>query len=64
MSPKKFSTTKPKFIDFKDVTKDTPVKLLEQKFHVDMGVRSDMKLSTYLRQKGHFAMARMLRDSK
>ena len=40
---------------------DTKVGTIEKKYGVDLGVRSDMKLGNYLKQKGYGSLADMLR---
>lgn len=49
---------------FRPVRKDTKVSTIEKKYGVDLGVRSDMKIGTYLNKKGYPSLSSMLRDSK
>ncbi len=43
---------------------DTHVWTIEKKYGVDLGVRSDMHLSTYLEKKGYGSFSRILKDVK
>ena len=36
---------------------------IEKKYGIDLKVRSDMKLSTYLRKRGYKSLARILEDA-
>lgn len=47
----------------RSVRKDTKVATIEKKYDVDLGVRSDMRIGTYLKKKGYPSLASMLRDS-
>lgn len=49
---------------FREIRKDTKIGTIEKRYDVKLGVRSDMKLETYLRKVGQPSLARMLRDSK
>jgi len=40
---------------------DTKISTIEKKYGVDLGVRSDMTLRTYLKEKGYTSLAKMLR---
>jgi hypothetical protein len=40
---------------------DTKIGTIEKKYGVDLGVRSDKKLGTYLVEKGYKSLAEMLR---
>ena len=40
---------------------DTKVGIIEEKYGVDLGVRSDTKLGNYLEEKGFKSLAEMLR---
>ncbi len=48
---------------FRSVRKDTKVATIERKYGVDLGVRSDMQIGTYLSKKGYPSLSSMLRDS-
>ncbi len=41
---------------------DARIKTIEKKYGVDLGVRSDMKIGTYLKKKGYKSLARMLKE--
>jgi hypothetical protein len=49
---------------FFPVRGDTKVRTIEGKYGIDLGVRSDMKLSNFFKQKGYPSLSRMLRDIK
>lgn len=40
---------------------DTKIGTIEKKYGVDLGVRSDMKLGNYLKEKGYDSLADMLK---
>ena len=40
--------------------KDTKISTIEEKYSVDLGVRSDMELGNYLKEKGFKSLADML----
>jgi len=40
---------------------DTKIKTIEKQYGVDLGVRGDMKLGNYLKQKGYKSLSRMLK---
>ena len=42
---------------------DTKVGTIEKKYGVDLGVRSDMKLGNYLKEKGYPSLSAMLKSS-
>ncbi|MBL4644748.1 MAG: hypothetical protein JKX80_02685 [Candidatus Pacebacteria bacterium] len=39
---------------------DTKVETIEKKYGVDLGVRSDMKLGNFLKQKGYKSLSALL----
>lgn len=41
---------------------DTLIRTLEKEYDVDFGVRSDMRLDTYLEQTGHESLTQALKD--
>ncbi len=49
---------------YRQVRQDTQIGTIEKKYGVDLGVRSDKKLGTYLIEKGYPSMSSMLRDKK
>lgn len=49
---------------FRPVRSDTKVSTIEKRYNVNLGVRSDMKIGKYLRQKGYPSISGMLRDSE
>lgn len=40
---------------------DTKISTIEKKYGVDLGVRSDMQLGNYLKDKGYKSLAEMLK---
>ncbi len=48
---------------YRVIRSDTKVSTIEKKYGVDLGVRSDMKLGTYLVKKGYPSLSSMLRDA-
>lgn len=40
---------------------DTKIETIEKKYGVDLGVRGDMKLGNYLKEKGYPSLSKMLR---
>lgn len=42
---------------------DTRIGSIEKQYGVDMGVRSDMKLSTYLEEKGYSSLSKAVKTS-
>ncbi|MCX6717739.1 MAG: hypothetical protein NTU76_03645 [Candidatus Taylorbacteria bacterium] len=42
---------------------DTKISTIEKKYDVKLGVRSDMKLGTFLEQKGYKSLAKMLQEA-
>lgn len=49
---------------FRTLRRDTKVATIEKKYGIDLGVRSDMKLGTFLEEKGYPSLSKMLRTSK
>lgn len=49
---------------FRPVRGDTKVSTIEKKYNVDLGVRSDMKIGNFLKQKGYPSLSGMLKDDK
>ncbi len=41
---------------------DTKISTIEKKYGVDLGVRSDMKLGNYLKNKGYVSLSKMLKE--
>lgn len=39
---------------------DTKISTIEKKYNVDLGVRGDMKLGNYLKEKGFPSLSKML----
>lgn len=60
MSTTRSRTSKGKY---RPVRSDTLIKTVEKRYGVNLGVRSDMKLGNYLKQKGYPSLARMLQDT-
>ena len=42
---------------------DTKIGTIEKKYKIDLGVKSNMKLGNYLKQKGYNSLSEMLRSS-
>ena len=42
---------------------DTKISTIEKKYGVDLGVRSDMKLGNYLKNKGYKSLSKMLKEN-
>ena len=40
---------------------DTKISTIEKQYGVDLGVRGDMKLGTYLEEKGYPSLSKMLK---
>ena len=49
---------------FRAKRSDTLVKSIEKKYNVDLGVRSDTKLSTFLKSSGYNSLSKLLEDVK
>lgn len=49
---------------FRPIRGDTKVSTIEKRYNVSLGVRSDMKMGNYLKQKGYPSLSEMLKDSK
>jgi hypothetical protein len=58
------STPRAKTSGGKFVTKrfDTKVSTIEKTYGIDLGVRGDMKLGNYLKEKGYPSLSKLLRD--
>jgi hypothetical protein len=41
---------------------DTKVSSIEKQYNVDLGVRGDMKLGNYLKEKGYPSLSKMLKS--
>ena len=39
---------------------DTKISTIEKKYDIDLGVRGDMKLGNYLKEKGYPSLSKML----
>ncbi len=42
---------------------DTKISTIEKTYNVDLGVRGDMKLGNYLKEKGYPSLSKMLKDA-
>ena len=42
---------------------DTKISTIEKTYDVDLGVRGDMKLGNYLKEKGYPSLSKMLKNS-
>lgn len=42
---------------------DTKIATIESKYNVDLGVRGDMKLGNYLKEKGYPSLSKMLKNT-
>lgn len=49
---------------FRPVQKDTKVATIEKKYGINLGVRSDMTLGTYLKESGYPSLSSMLSNPK
>lgn len=49
---------------YRSIRSDTKIGTVEKRYGVDLGVRSDMKLGNFLREKGYPSLSRILRDRK
>jgi hypothetical protein len=49
---------------YRRIRKDTKISTIEKIYDLDLGVRSDKKIGTYLKEKGYPSLSSMLRDSK
>ena len=49
---------------YRPVRSDTRIITVENRYGVDLGVRSDMKLGTFLKEKGYPSLSRMLKNRK
>ena len=49
---------------FRPIRSDTKVSTIEKRYNVNLGVRSDMEMGNYLKQKGYPSLSGMLRDSE
>lgn len=45
---------------FRAKRKDTKIETIEKKYGLDLGVRSDMHLGTYLEKNGYSSLSKML----
>ncbi len=57
------STTRTKNSNGKFVAKrfDTKISTIEKQYNVELGVRGDMKLGNYLKEKGYPSLSKMLK---
>ncbi len=56
--------SKEKDNQFRKKRGDTRIGSIEKQYGVDLGARSDMKLSTYLEEKGYSSLSRLVASSK
>ena len=56
--------SKTKSSKFRVARTDTHIGTIEKKYNIDLGVRSDMKLSTYLEKQGFDSLSKMLKGEK
>lgn len=49
---------------FRPIRSDTKISTIEKRYNVNLGVRSDMEIGNYLKQKGYPSLSGMLRDSE
>lgn len=49
---------------YRPVRSDTKISTVEKQYGVDLGVRSDMKLGTFLKDRGYPSLSRMLENKK
>lgn len=46
----------------KNLGTHTKISVIEKKFNVDLGVRSDMELGTFLQKKGFASLSKLLKN--
>ena len=49
---------------FRPVRSDTKVSTIEKRYGVDLGVRSDMTVGTYLNKNGYPSLSSMLKNAR
>jgi hypothetical protein len=49
---------------YRSIRSDTKVGTVEKRYGIDLGVRSDMKLGRFLREKGYPSLSRILSNRK
>lgn len=49
---------------FRQIRSDTKMGTIEERYGVNLGVRSDKTLGNYLKEKGYPSLSRMLRDGR
>lgn len=49
---------------YRQIRGDTKVGTVEKRYGVDLGVRSDMKIGNFLKERGYPSLARMLSQNK
>lgn len=52
----------PKKSQFRKKRKDTKISTIEKAYGVDFGVRSDMKLETFLNKKGYSSLSKAVKN--
>jgi len=58
----KTTRTKNKLGHFVVKRYDTKISTIEAKYNIDLGVRGDMKLGNYLKEKGYPSLSKMLQQ--
>ena len=61
---KKLNVTYLNPMTFRRKRSDTTIGTIEKKYNVDLGVRSDMQLGTYLRKNGLPSLAKLVERHK
>jgi len=49
---------------YRPVRSDTKISTVEKRYGVDLGVRSDMKIGNFLKEKGYPSLSKMLKSNK
>lgn len=49
---------------YRPLRSDTKIGTVENRYNIDLGVRSDMTIGNYLKTKGYPSLSRMLKKSK
>ena len=49
---------------YRPIRNDTKIGTIEKKYNVDLGVRSDMNIGSFLTKKGYPSLSKMLKNAK
>lgn len=50
--------------NFRPIRSDTKVSTIEERYNIDLGVRSDTQMGNFLKKSGYPSLSKMLQDSK